>query len=50
VLIDGAATVTQDSLRSHIGMVTQECVFATSLRDNITYRPSATDAISTCDR
>ena len=48
VLIDGQniAHVTQDSLRSHIGMVTQDTsLLHRSVRDNITYsRPNATDA------
>ena len=47
VLIDGQAInrVTQDTLRSSIGMVTQEtAMFTRSARDNITYgRPSASD-------
>ncbi|MBU2992291.1 ABC transporter ATP-binding protein [Octadecabacter sp. 1_MG-2023] len=47
VLIDGQtiSTVTQDSLRDAIGMVTQEtAMFNRSARDNITYgRPDATD-------
>jgi len=46
ILIDGQdiATVTQDSLRSHIGMVTQDTsLLHRSLRDNIAYsRPGAT--------
>ena len=48
VLIDGQniADVTQDSLRSHIGMVTQDTsLLHRSVRDNITYsRPGATEA------
>ena len=48
VKIDGQdiAHVTQDSLRQHIGMVTQEtAMFNRSARDNILYgRPNATDA------
>ncbi len=48
VLIDGQniADVTQDSLRSHIGMVTQDTsLLHRSVRDNITYsRPHASDA------
>ncbi len=48
VLIDGQdiANVTQDSLRSHIGMVTQDTsLLHRSVRDNITYsRPAASDA------
>ena len=48
VLIDGQdiAHVTQDSLRSHIGMVTQDTsLLHRSVRDNITYsRPTANDA------
>ena len=48
VLIDGQniATVTQDSLRSHIGMVTQDTsLLHRSVRDNITYsRPDASEA------
>ena len=48
VLIDGQniADVTQDSLRSHIGMVTQDTsLLHRSVRDNITYsRPGALDA------
>ena len=48
VLIDGQdiAHVTQDSLRSHIGMVTQDTsLLHRSVRDNITYsRPAATEA------
>ena len=47
ILIDGQniANVTQDSLRSHIGMVTQDTsLLHRSVRDNITYsRPGATD-------
>ncbi|MCJ7799149.1 MAG: ABC transporter ATP-binding protein/permease, partial [Polaromonas sp.] len=47
VLIDGQdiAGVTQDSLRSHIGMVTQDTsLLHRSVRDNITYsRPGATE-------
>ncbi|WP_281981150.1 ABC transporter ATP-binding protein [Thalassorhabdomicrobium marinisediminis] len=47
VLIDGQPidTVTQDSLRASIGMVTQEtAMFNRSARENITYgRPAATD-------
>jgi len=47
ILIDGTdiATVTQDSLRSQIGMVTQDTsLLHRSVRDNITYgRPDATD-------
>ncbi|MDP2819197.1 MAG: ABC transporter ATP-binding protein [Polaromonas sp.] len=47
ILIDGQdiATVTQDSLRSHIGMVTQDTsLLHRSVRDNIAYsRPGATD-------
>lgn len=48
VLIDGQdiATVTQDSLRAHIGMVTQDTsLLHRSLADNIAYgRPDATEA------
>jgi len=48
ILIDGQdiAAVTQDSLRSHIGMVTQDTsLLHRSVRDNISYsRPGATDA------
>jgi len=48
VLIDGQdiAGVTQDSLRSHIGMVTQDTsLLHRSVRDNITYsRPGASEA------
>jgi ATP-binding cassette subfamily B multidrug efflux pump len=48
ILIDGQdiATVTQDSLRSHIGMVTQDTsLLHRSVRDNINYsRPGATEA------
>ncbi|ABE44637.1 ABC transporter ATP-binding protein [Polaromonas sp. JS666] len=48
MLIDGQdiAGVTQDSLRSHIGMVTQDTsLLHRSVRDNITYsRPGATEA------
>jgi ATP-binding cassette subfamily B multidrug efflux pump len=47
ILIDGTdiATVTQDSLRSQIGMVTQDTsLLHRSVRDNIAYgRPDATD-------
>ena len=47
ILIDGTdiATVTQDSLRSNIGMVTQDTsLLHRSVRDNIVYgRPDATD-------
>ncbi len=47
ILIDGQdiASVTQDSLRSHIGMVTQDTsLLHRSVRDNITYsRPGASD-------
>jgi ATP-binding cassette subfamily B multidrug efflux pump len=47
ILIDGQdiAKVTQDSLRSHIGMVTQDTsLLHRSVRDNILYgRPTATD-------
>jgi ATP-binding cassette subfamily B multidrug efflux pump len=47
ILIDGQdiATVTQDSLRSHIGMVTQDTsLLHRSVRDNIAYsRPGATE-------
>ncbi|RYF41253.1 MAG: ATP-binding cassette domain-containing protein, partial [Comamonadaceae bacterium] len=47
ILIDGQdiSKVTQDSLRSHIGMVTQDTsLLHRSVRDNITYsRPSATE-------
>jgi ATP-binding cassette subfamily B multidrug efflux pump len=47
ILIDGQdiATVTQDSLRASIGMVTQDTsLLHRSVRDNIVYgRPSATD-------
>ncbi len=47
ILIDGQdiAAVTQDSLRSHIGMVTQDTsLLHRSVRDNIAYsRPGATD-------
>jgi ATP-binding cassette subfamily B multidrug efflux pump len=47
VLIDGQdiADVTQDSLRSHIGMVTQDTsLLHRSVRDNITYsRPGASE-------
>ena len=48
VLIDGQdiAHVTQDSLRTHIGMVTQDTsLLHRSVRDNINYsRPTASDA------
>ena len=48
ILIDGQdiAGVTQDSLRSHIGMVTQDTsLLHRSVRDNIAYsRPGATEA------
>ena len=48
VLIDGQdiADVTQDSLRSHIGMVTQDTsLLHRSVRDNITYsRPDSSEA------
>ncbi|MBK0392902.1 ABC transporter ATP-binding protein [Ramlibacter algicola] len=48
IVIDGQdiAHVTQDSLRSHIGMVTQDTsLLHRSLRDNITYgRPGANEA------
>ena len=48
LLIDGKniADVTQDSLRSHIGMVTQDTsLLHRSVRDNITYSsPAATEA------
>ena len=48
ILIDGQdiALVTQDSLRSHIGMVTQDTsLLHRSVRDNIAYgRPDASDA------
>jgi len=48
ILIDGQdiAQVTQDSLRSHIGMVTQDTsLLHRSVRDNIVYgRPDASDA------
>ncbi len=48
ILIDGQniAQVTQDSLREHIGMVTQDTsLLHRSVRDNIAYgRPDATDA------
>jgi ATP-binding cassette subfamily B multidrug efflux pump len=48
ILIDGQdiATVTQDSLRSHVGMVTQDTsLLHRSVRDNILYgRPDATEA------
>lgn len=47
ILIDGQdiATATQDSLRSHIGMVTQDTsLLHRSVRDNIAYsRPGASD-------
>jgi ATP-binding cassette subfamily B multidrug efflux pump len=47
ILIDGQdiANVTQDSLRTHIGMVTQDTsLMHRSVRDNIVYgRPDATD-------
>ena len=47
ILIDGQdiANVTQDSLRTHIGMVTQDTsLLHRSVRDNIVYgRPDATD-------
>jgi len=47
ILIDGQdiATVTQDSLRAHIGMVTQDTsLLHRSIRDNIAYgRPGASD-------
>jgi ATP-binding cassette subfamily B multidrug efflux pump len=47
ILIDGQdiAAVTQDSLRGHIGMVTQDTsLLHRSVRDNITYsRPGASD-------
>ena len=48
ILIDGTdiATVTQDSLRANIGMVTQDTsLLHRSVRDNILYgRPDASDA------
>jgi ATP-binding cassette subfamily B multidrug efflux pump len=48
ILIDGQdiATVTQDSLRAHIGMVTQDTsLLHRSVRDNILYgRPDASEA------
>ncbi|MEO8020339.1 ABC transporter ATP-binding protein [Polaromonas sp.] len=48
ILVDGQdiAAVTQDSLRSHIGMVTQDTsLLHRSVRDNIAYsRPGATEA------
>ncbi|HBB84800.1 MAG TPA: multidrug ABC transporter ATP-binding protein, partial [Sulfitobacter sp.] len=48
ILIDGvdSSTVTQESLRRNIGMVTQEtAMFNRSARDNILYgRPDATEA------
>ena len=48
VLVDGqdVAAVTQDSLRAHIGMVTQDTsLLHRSVRDNILYgRPDASDA------
>jgi ATP-binding cassette subfamily B multidrug efflux pump len=48
ILIDGQdiATVTQDSLRAQVGMVTQDTsLLHRSVRDNIVYgRPDATDA------
>ncbi|WP_229807606.1 ABC transporter ATP-binding protein [Asticcacaulis endophyticus] len=48
ILIDGQdiATVTQETLRSHIGMVTQDTsLLHRSIRDNIGYaRPGASDA------
>jgi ATP-binding cassette subfamily B multidrug efflux pump len=48
ILIDGQdiSAVTQDSLRGHIGMVTQDTsLLHRSVRDNIAYsRPGATDA------
>jgi ATP-binding cassette subfamily B multidrug efflux pump len=48
IVIDGQdiATVTQDSLRAHIGMVTQDTsLLHRSVRDNIAYgHPDATDA------
>ena len=48
ILVDGQdiAHVTQDSLRSHVGMVTQDTsLLHRSVRDNIVYgRPDATDA------
>ena len=48
ILIDGRdiASVTQDSLRSHIGMVTQDTsLLHRSVRDNISYsRPGASDS------
>ncbi len=48
ILIDGQdiASATQDSLRSHIGMVTQDTsLLHRSVRDNIAYsRPGASDA------
>ncbi len=48
ILIDGQdiCSVTQDSLRAHIGMVTQDTsLLHRSVRDNILYgRPDATDA------
>jgi ATP-binding cassette subfamily B multidrug efflux pump len=47
ILVDGQdiASVTQDSLRSHIGMVTQDTsLLHRSVRDNISYsRPGASD-------
>jgi ATP-binding cassette, subfamily B, multidrug efflux pump len=51
ILIDGQdiAAVTQDSLRAHIGMVTQDTsLLHRSVRDNILYgRPDATEAMVT---
>jgi len=48
ILIDGqdVSAVTQESLRGHVGMVTQDTsLLHRSVRDNITYgRPDATDA------
>ena len=52
ILIDGQdiAEVTQESLRSHIGMVTQDTsLLHRSVRDNITYsRPDASEADMRC--
>ncbi|MGN6551713.1 MAG: ABC transporter ATP-binding protein [Pararhizobium sp.] len=48
ILIDGSdvATVTQDSLRAHVGVVTQDTsLLHRSIRDNVAYgRPEASDA------
>jgi ABC-type multidrug transport system fused ATPase/permease subunit len=39
----GRTPVTQDSLRSHIGMVTQDIAAAPSVRDNITAQRTDAD-------